>query len=130
MSEAAAIARALAADYTAAWNSHDPHEVAARYTGNGQIIINRGEPYIGREAIATMAAGFFDEIPGLKLACDAVYSAGDHAVYCWTFTGTHAGSGREMRISGWEEWDIGSSGLITYSHGWYDDADYARQAGG
>ena len=47
----------------------------------------------------------------------------------WTFTGTHSGSGKPLRISGWEEWDIDGAGKVTASRGWFDGAKYARQAG-
>ena len=28
-------------------------------------------------------------------------------LYLWTFTGTHSGTGRALRITGWEEWELG-----------------------
>ena len=62
----------LAAAYTAAWNSGASDAVAAFYAQEGQIVINRGEPWVGRKGVADMAAGFFAEIPDLTLECDAV----------------------------------------------------------
>ena len=117
----------LAAAYTAAWNSGASDAVAAFYAQEGQIVINRGEPWVGRKGVADMAAGFFAEIPDLTLECDAVRSAGNHLAYFWTFTGTHATSGNSVCVAGWEEWDLDSDGLIMASRGWYDAEDYARQ---
>ena len=37
------------------------------------------------------------------------------------------GTGRRVRISGFEEWSIGDDGLIASSLGHYDQADYERQ---
>ena len=74
-----------------------------------------------------MAAGFFADIPDLKLTCDEVRSAGEHSAYFWTFTGTHAGTGKAVRVSGWEEWDLDADLKIVASRGWYDAADYERQ---
>jgi len=75
-----------------------------------------------------MAAGFFADVPDLKLVCDAVRCAGDHIGYLWTFTGTHASSGNSLCVVGWEEWDLGPDQLIASSRGWFDAEDYARQA--
>ena len=37
------------------------------------------------------------------------------------------GSGRSVRISGFEEWKIGDDGLIAESRGHFDSAAYERQ---
>lgn len=54
-------------------------------------------------------------------------SPGDHVLYRWTFTGTHAATQNPMRVSGWEEWDMTSDLKVASSRGWYDVDDYARQ---
>jgi uncharacterized protein (TIGR02246 family) len=117
----------LADAYTAAWNSGSPDAVAAFYAQDGQIVINRGNPWTGRKGVADMAAGFYADVPDLSLVCDAVRCAGNHVAYLWTFTGTHASTGRPLRVVGWEEWDLGADGRIVASRGWYDADDYARQ---
>ena len=71
----------LAAAYTAAWNSGSPEAVASFYAPDGQIVINRGNPWIGRKGVADMAAGFFADVPDLTLVCDGVRCAGDHVAY-------------------------------------------------
>lgn len=124
-----AIAR-MARDYTAAWNSKSAGAVASFYAADGQIIINRGDPWKGRDGIRQMAAGFYADVPDLSLTCDDVRSAGSHAVYAWTFTGHHANTKRPLKISGWEEWELGDDLKIKASLGWYDATDYARQVDG
>ena len=50
--------------------------------------------------------------------------------YHWTLTGTHAGpggTGKRVRISGYEEWTIDEHGRIAESRGHFDAAEYARQ---
>jgi uncharacterized protein (TIGR02246 family) len=121
-------AEKVAAEYTAAWNSGDPRKVASLFARNGAIEINLGDPWRGRERIAEMAAGFFADIADFTLTCDAIRAARGHAVYLWTFTGNHAGSGNRVEISGWEEWDFGPDGLIARSRGWFDGDEYERQA--
>lgn len=119
----------LAQAYTAAWNSARPEAVAAFFAPEGAIIINGGQPWTGRDGVADMAAGFFADVPGLKLVCDGVRVAGDHLIYLWTFTGQHASTRKPLRVIGWEEWDLDAAGLVRLSRGWFDADDYARQAG-
>jgi uncharacterized protein (TIGR02246 family) len=120
-------ARALAEAYTTAWNSGSPDAVASFFAPEGQIVINRGKPWIGREGVAAMAAGFFADVPDLTLACDEVRCAGDRVVYLWTFTGTHAATKNPLRVAGWEEWDLDPDLQVLASQGWFDAADYERQ---
>jgi uncharacterized protein (TIGR02246 family) len=113
--------------YTAAWNTGDPAAVASFFAADGSITINGGTPWPGRDGVAAMAAGFFADIPDLSLRCDGIRTAGNHIVYLWTFTGTHAGSGNPVAVSGWEEWQLAGDGMIQSSLGWFDADDYARQ---
>ncbi len=48
----------MAQDYTAAWNSKSADAEASFYAADGEIVINRGEPWKSRSGIAEMAAGF------------------------------------------------------------------------
>jgi uncharacterized protein (TIGR02246 family) len=119
--------RTMAETYTAAWNSGSPEAVAAFFAQDGQIAINRGKPWCGRHGISEMAAGFYADVPDLKLCCDDVRCAGNHVAYFWTFTGTHSGTRNPVRVVGWEEWDLDADLKVTASRGWYDADDYSRQ---
>jgi uncharacterized protein (TIGR02246 family) len=123
-----AVAR-MARDYTAAWNSKSPEAVASFYARDGEIVINRGAPWSGRDKVAEMAAGFYADVPDLALVCDEVRCAGEHVIYVWTFTGHDAKSGAPLTIRGWEEWELDSDLKVVTSRGWFDAEDYARQAG-
>ena len=127
MTNAAEAVRKIADAYTAAWNTGSPDAVAAFFAVDGQIVINRGTPWVGRSRVAEMAAGFFADVPDLQLACDGVRAAGSHVAYLWTFTGTHAGTGNPLRVVGWEEWNLDDDLKIASSLGWFDADDYARQ---
>ena len=105
--------------YTAAWNSGSADAVSAFHVPAGGIVINRGQPWEGRAGVAAMAAGFYAAVPGLHLVCDGLRVADDHVVYLWTYTGTDAETGRPVRVSGWEEWDIDEDLKVTSSRGWY-----------
>jgi len=121
--------REMAASYTAAWCAHEPEAVAQHYAEEGYIIINRGEPWKGREGLAAMAAGFCADFPDLVLTCDLLRSSGNHALYAWTLAGRHAGTGNQVKATGWEEWELDENCQVKASHGWFDAEDYARQVG-
>jgi uncharacterized protein (TIGR02246 family) len=122
--------RTIADAYRAAWNSGSADAVSSFYAEDGRIVINRGSPWEGRHGVAQMAADFFADVPDLSLVCDGGRVAGDHGAYLWTFTGTHASSGRTLRVSGWEEWDLDPDLRVKGSRGWFDADDYARQTSG
>lgn len=119
-----------AADYTAAWNSKDPAAVANHFAPDAQIIINKGDPHAGRDALVAMAAGFHAEFPDLKLTCDDIRSTGTHAVYRWTLEGHHVETKNFCKVAGWEEWDLDADMQILHSLGWFDAEDYQRQIDG
>jgi hypothetical protein len=116
--------------YTAAWCSQDAASVAAFFSEAGSLQINDGAPSVGRTAITAAAQGFMTAFPDMIVTMDGVDLQGDRAVYRWTLTGTNTGpggSGRAVRISGYEEWRFGADGLIAESKGHFDEADYRRQ---
>lgn len=122
--------QSLAERYTAAWGSQDAASVASFYSEEGSLSVNAGAPAVGRGAIAETAQGFMTAFPDMKVIMDALEIHGDRAVYCWTLTGTNTGpggTGKRVRISGFEEWRIGADGLIAESQGHFDSADYQRQ---
>jgi hypothetical protein len=54
----------------------------------------------------------------------------DEPEYHWTLVGTNSGpggTGNTVRISGFEKWRFGADGLIAFSQGHFDLADYRRQ---
>ena len=120
----------LATDYTAAWNSKVPENVANCHVASSQIIINRGEPSKGHAELTAMAAGFHADVPDLVLTCEGIRSAGQHVIYLWRFTGHHAETGNPLDIAGWEEWELNENMKITSSLGWFDAEDYQRQVEG
>ena len=118
--------RDLARSYTEAWCSHDPARVAAHFTPGGTIAINGGEP----TDVTEVARSFFEAFPDIQVFMDDVVFKGDTVEYHWTFTGTSTGpggTGKWMRISGFEEWTFGPDGLVAESKGTYDQAEYDRQ---
>ena len=123
----------FATRYAAAWSGQDPEELASFYAEDGALAVNDGAPAVGRAAIAATARGFMDAFPDMVVTMDAVSRDGDHAVFHWTWTGTNSGpggTGRRVRISGYEQWTLTAGGLIRSSEGHYDEAEYQRQVSG
>jgi uncharacterized protein (TIGR02246 family) len=122
--------RDFAARYTAAWCSQDAASVAAFFSPSGSLTINGGVPAIGRSAITEAAQGFMTAFPDLKVYMDDLVETQDKVTYKWTLDGTNAGpggTGKRVRISGFEIWRIGDDGLVAESLGSFDFADYQRQ---
>jgi len=120
----------FAARYTAAWCSQDAASVAAFFAENGSLTINDGAPSVGRPAVTAAAQGFMTAFPDMVVTMDSVSLEGGRAEYRWTLTGTNTGpggTGKAVRISGYEEWIFSADGLIAESQGHFDEADYNRQ---
>jgi len=125
--------RDFARGYTAAWCSQDAARVASFYAPNGSLQVNDGAPAVGREAITEVAQGFMTAFPDMKVLMDDLTIKGDEAVYRWTLVGTNTGpggTGRSVRIGGYEEWRLGADALIAASRGHFDAEDYRRQLEG
>ncbi|WP_310570881.1 nuclear transport factor 2 family protein [Gemmatimonas sp.] len=124
------VLKEFATRYTAAWCSQQAASVAAHFAERGSLKINEGAPAVGREAITASAQAFMTAFPDMIVAMDSLTANGEHPVYHWTLTGTNTGpggTGKAVRISGYEEWTIGADGLIAASLGHYDEVEYARQ---
>jgi hypothetical protein len=67
------------------------------------------------------------DFPDMTVTFDKVEPRGNRTAFHWTLTGTHAGTGNPVRISGYELWKIGNDGLIAESSGHFDAAEYERQ---
>ncbi len=119
----------IAQNYAKAWNSKSAEAVASFLAEDGEIVINRGEPWSGRARVRDMAAGFFSDVPDLSLTCDDVRISDKHVLFLWTFTGHDATTHRPLKIHGWEEWDLTSDLQVLSSRGWFDAQAYALQAG-
>jgi hypothetical protein len=122
--------REFASRYTAAWCGQNAASVAAFYAEGGSLKINNGTPSVGRTAITAAAQSFMTAFPDIVVRMDGISVDGNQAVYRWTLTGTNTGpggSGKAVRISGYEEWTIGPDGLIAESRGHFDEGEYESQ---
>ena len=122
--------RDFATRYTAAWCSQTAASVAAFFAETGSLKINDGAASVGRAAITEAAQGFMTAFPDMVVKMDTLKLDAGRIEYHWTLTGNNTGpggTGKAVRISGYEEWTIGADGLIAKSLGHYDSAEYQRQ---
>lgn len=122
--------RDFATRYAAAWCSGNPYAVAVFFSPGGSLKINDAAPSIGRPAIAEASRSFMTAFPDLQVLFDDVILDGPRVEFRWTLIGMNTGpggSGKKVRISGFESWKFGADGLIEESLGHFDEAEYWRQ---
>lgn len=117
----------MAKRYADAWSSGSPDAVASFYEEDGKIVINDGEPTVGRAAITEVAQAFYDEFPGLAVHLDLARVAGNSAVFLWTLEGKHSGTGNQVKVHGWEAWLLSDDVRVITSDGRFDAVEYDRQ---
>ena len=120
----------FASRYAKAWCSQNPEKVAAFFAERGSISINDGPPAVGRAAIAKEAQAFMTTFPDMIVTMDKVAHEEQGTEFHWTLTGTNTGpggTGKRVRISGYELWKIDNDGLIAESKGHFETAESERQ---
>ena len=116
--------------YAAAWSSQDAALLASFYAENGSLSVNGGPPSIGRAAVKETARSYMAAFPDMVVKMTQIEQRRGHPVFHWLWTGTNTGpggTGKFVRMVGYEEWTIDPNGLITESKGHYDEAEYQRQ---
>ncbi len=119
--------------YTAAWNSTQPGKMASFYAENGTLIVNNGQPAVGRKQLAETAKSYMEAFPDMELIMDSLTVEEETYRYYWTFIGTNtgpSGTGNKVDFNGFEEWTMNDQGLVQKSIGTYDAEDYQRQLEG
>ena len=116
--------------YAKAWCSQNSDSVAAFFAEHSSFSINNGSPAVGRAAIAREAQAFMTTFPDMVVTMDKVVHNEEGTKFHWTLTGTNTGpggTGKRVRISGYELWKFDPDGLIAESKGQFDSAEYQRQ---
>jgi hypothetical protein len=71
-----------------------------------------------------------ETFPDLIVSMDSLTNKSDKTRFYWTLTGTNDipnGTGKKVKISGFEEWIFNDDGLIQESMGFFDAKEYKRQ---
>ena len=90
------------------------------------LTVNGGSPTPALE----VARGFMRDFPDMTLTFDKIEPRAERIAFHWTLTGTYAGTGNHVQISGYELWKINDAGLIAESSGHFDAREYERQVRG
>ncbi len=117
-------------DYTDAWNSQKPENVASFFAVDGTLKVNNEPPMVGRKAIMEFANGFMNAFPDMKLTMGNLLIKAGETQYHWSFIGTNTGAdgtGNKVIFKGFERWIFNEMGLIKSSIGKFDEEDYKRQ---
>lgn len=113
----------FAAHYAEAWCSQNPKKVALFFAEDATLTVNGGPP----TPVLEVAREFMRDFPDMVVTFDKVEPRKDRIAFHWTLTGTHAETGNDVRISGYELWKMNNAGLIAESSGHFDAVDYERQ---
>lgn len=116
--------------YAQAWCSQKPDSVASFFSDNGSLTVNSGTPAIGREAISKVAESFMVAFPDMIVSMDSLLTTSNGIEFHWTLTGTNTGpkgTGKKVKVSGFELWQLDDKGLIKQSRGSFDADEYNRQ---
>src|SRR6266571_1584401 len=100
------------------------------FAERGSVSINDGRPAVGRAAIAKEAQAFMTTFADMVVTMDKVVHDEEGTKFHWTLTGTNTGpggTGKRVRISGYELWQFDNAELIENSKGHFDSAEYERQ---
>jgi predicted ester cyclase len=116
--------------YAKSWCSQNPQNVAAFFAENGSLTVNDGPPAVGRAAIAKEAQAFMTTFPDMVVTMDKVVHDEEGTKFHWILNGTNTGpggTGKRVRVSGYELWQLNGDGFIEDSKGHFDSAEYERQ---
>jgi hypothetical protein len=120
----------LGTRYAAAWSSQDPALLASFYADNGTLTVNAGPPSVGRAAVTATARAYMTAFPDMVVKMTRMGQENGHPVFHWLWTGTNTGpggTGKSVRLTGYEEWTLDARDRIVESKGHYDEAEYQRQ---
>jgi len=123
---------AFAKAYAQAWCSQRKDFVALYFEENGSLAVNDGESAEGRKAIAEVAQSFMTDLPDMVVMYDSLVTTPTGYEFHWTLDCTYSGpggNGKHARVSGYEEWIMGTNGRVLRSQGHFPSAEYNRQLG-
>lgn len=123
---------AVAEQWIAAWNSHDPDKMLPLFTDDVVYEdVAFGEVSHGKTELRKFAGDEFEGVPDLELKLDRADIHGNHGTIEWTFTGTDKGvfkTGKKFSVRGVSVIDL-RDGKISRNLDFYDSATLMRQVG-
>jgi uncharacterized protein (TIGR02246 family) len=126
----AAQLRDFATRYNTAWCSHQAALVAEFFSEDAWLTLNGEAPAKGRQKITELVRSFMNTFPDMRVIMNDLRLHVGCADFYWTLIGTNTapgGTGRRVRVSGFERWRIGDDGLISSSQTYFDADEYQLQ---
>jgi len=120
----------FAKSYSQAWSGKRPGFVASYFAEDGSLQVNDGEPAKGRDEISKVANGFMTDLPDMVVRFDSLVTKSNGTEFHWTLIATNSGpggTGKKVRVSGYEFWQISKEELISKSQGHFPTEQYNRQ---
>ena len=122
----------VADSWITAWNSHDSAKWATHFTSDVYYEdVTFGEISRGSAEASKFAAGFFSDVPDLKLELADSSIEGNHGSIQWILTGTDKGvfkTGKPFKVRGVSIITV-DHGKISRSIDYYDLATIMKQVG-
>jgi steroid delta-isomerase-like uncharacterized protein len=123
---------AVAEQWIAAWNSHNPDKVLPLFTDDLVYEdVAFGEVSHGKTELRKFVADEYEGVPDLELKLVRVDFNGNHGTIEWTFNGTDKGvfkTGKKFSVRGVSVIDL-RGGKISSNLDYYDSATIMRQVG-
>ncbi len=104
--------------------------VAKFFKENGTLQLNENQPTVGRSQIAEVAKSLMNDLPDMVVNYDSLVTKSTGTEFHWTLTGTNsglAGTGKKVKVSGYELWQMGKNSLILKTEGHFPTVGYNRQ---
>lgn len=112
---------AFARGYAQAWSGVKPGFVALFFEEDGSLQVNDGDPAQGRNEITKIAEGFMTDLPDMVVRFDSIVTKSTGTEFHWTLSATN------VKVSGYEFWQMGEKGRIQNSRGYFPSEEYERQ---
>lgn len=123
----------LAANWIAAWNSHDAETVLPLFTHDVMYEdVTFGAVNHGSAELRKFASFFFDAVPDMKFELVNCSIQGRHGSIEWLFSGTDKGvykTGKKFTVRGVSVITLDGRGKISRNLDFYDSATIMKQVG-
>ena len=120
----------FAKSYAQVWSGVRPNFDAMFLEEKGALHLNESKPAEGRAQITEVAQGFMRALPDMVVSYDSLVTKPTGTEFHWTLAATNSGpggTGKKVKISGFELWQMGENGLILKSQGHFPTDEYNRQ---
>jgi predicted ester cyclase len=110
------------------WSTGEVDLLDEIYDSNCTLHVGTSMTMVGTQGLKQMITMFRDEIPGRRFTIDEIFSVGDKVAERYTWQGTHASSGKELKVSGCVVYHL-TNGKIVEAWNFEDMLGFYQQLG-